>query len=232
MELFQESPTAFLQVGRSACRRGGGLAPCMPRSVEGRWASSVRGVRPEGLVTSPGDILLQPPGASHLNTAPYGKARPGGGGCGGRGGRCARAASGNPEVPPWGAIKQQHCGVHVPCPPCTHTRTHPQELRKGKYVKVVSTNRDVLHTVAELQLPVESVAASAGVSLLPAPTIEALLVDKRRLELVQPFKLALLKLASQVRQGGTGGQAGGRVHVHATCVRVYVRTCTKHGYRE
>lgn len=34
-------------------------------------------------------------------------------------------------------------------------------------------------------------------ALLPASTVEALLVDKRRLELVQPFKLALLKLGSQ-----------------------------------
>lgn len=74
-----------------------------------------------------------------------------------------------------------------------------QELRKGKYSKVNSINRDVLHTVAELQLPVESTASSAGVVLLPATTVEALLLDKRRLELVQPFKLALLKLASQVR---------------------------------
>ncbi|MEW5301928.1 MAG: hypothetical protein WDW36_004752 [Sanguina aurantia] len=72
-----------------------------------------------------------------------------------------------------------------------------QELRKGKYSKVNSINRDVLHTVAELQLPVESTASSAGVVLLPATTVEALLLDKRRLELVQPFKLALLKLASQ-----------------------------------
>lgn len=39
----------------------------------------------------------------------------------------------------------------------------------------------------------------AGVALLPATTVESLLVDKRRMELVQPFKLALLKLSSQVR---------------------------------
>ena len=52
--------------------------------------------------------------------------------------------------------------------------------------------------MAALQLPVESTASTSGVSLLPSTTVEALLVDKRRLELVQPFKLALLKLASQV----------------------------------
>ncbi|GLC38926.1 hypothetical protein PLESTB_000462100 [Pleodorina starrii] len=72
-----------------------------------------------------------------------------------------------------------------------------QELRKNKLPKLQSANRDVLHTVAELHLPVESSANSQGVCLLPASTVETLLVDKRRMELVQPFKLALLKLASQ-----------------------------------
>lgn len=72
-----------------------------------------------------------------------------------------------------------------------------QELRKNKLPKVQSANRDVLHTVAELHLPVESSANTQGVCLLPAATVETLLVDKRRMELVQPFKLALLKLASQ-----------------------------------
>mmetsp|Transcript_7527 Transcript_7527/g.18655 ORF Transcript_7527/g.18655 Transcript_7527/m.18655 type:complete len:385 (-) Transcript_7527:298-1452(-) len=72
-----------------------------------------------------------------------------------------------------------------------------QELRKSKTTRLNSSHRDVLHTIAELQLPVESTASTAGVTLLPAATVEALLVDKRRLELVQPFKLALLKLASQ-----------------------------------
>ncbi len=80
-----------------------------------------------------------------------------------------------------------------------------QELRKGKFNRTNSSNRDVLHTIAELQLPVESTASTAGVTLLPAQTVESLLVDKRRLELVQPFKLALLKLASQARAPGFGG---------------------------
>lgn len=73
-----------------------------------------------------------------------------------------------------------------------------QELRKNKLVKLQSANRDVLHTVAELHLPVESSANTQGVCLLPAATVETLLLDKRRMELVQPFKLALLKLSSQV----------------------------------
>ncbi|KAG1658769.1 hypothetical protein FOA52_001312 [Chlamydomonas sp. UWO 241] len=72
-----------------------------------------------------------------------------------------------------------------------------QEMRKAKYQRQASSDRDVLHTTAELHLPVESTATTAGITLLPAATVEALLVDKRKLELVQPFKLALLKLASQ-----------------------------------
>ncbi len=80
-----------------------------------------------------------------------------------------------------------------------------QELRKNKLVKLQSANRDVLHTVAELHLPVESSANTQGVCLLPAATVETLLVDKRRMELVQPFKLALLKLSSQVDKGECHG---------------------------
>jgi len=40
--------------------------------------------------------------------------------------------------------------------------------------------------------------AHTGITLLPASAVETLLLEKRRHELVQPFKLALLKLASQV----------------------------------
>ena len=74
-----------------------------------------------------------------------------------------------------------------------------QEMRKGKYLRNNSAEREVMQTIAELQLPVETTAGSVGgISLLPAATVEQLLTDKRRIELVQPFKLALLKLASQV----------------------------------
>jgi hypothetical protein len=72
-----------------------------------------------------------------------------------------------------------------------------QEMRKGKYDRRNSSDRDILTTIAELQLPVEATASTMGVSLLSATTVEQLLVDKRRTEMVQPFKLALLKLASQ-----------------------------------
>lgn len=70
-------------------------------------------------------------------------------------------------------------------------------MRKGKYIRINSSDRDVMHTIAELQLPVETTAGAGGISLLPSVTVEQLLVDKRRTEMVQPFKLALLKLASQ-----------------------------------
>jgi hypothetical protein len=49
----------------------------------------------------------------------------------------------------------------------------------------------------QLGLQVEGTASHTGVTLLPPPTVEALLIDRRRHELVQSFKLAMLKLASQ-----------------------------------
>lgn len=54
-------------------------------------------------------------------------------------------------------------------------------------------------TVIQLHLPVESTANTSGVVLLPVATLERLLQDQRRFDLVQPFKLAQLKIASQVR---------------------------------
>jgi hypothetical protein len=73
-----------------------------------------------------------------------------------------------------------------------------QELRKGKYPKTISSAPDVLDAVVQLNLEVEGSANHAGVMLLPPATVEALLQDKRRLDLLQSFKVALLKLASQV----------------------------------
>lgn len=73
-----------------------------------------------------------------------------------------------------------------------------QELRKGKYPKTISTEPDILQAVVQLSLEVEGSANHAGVMLLPPATVEALLQDKRRLDLLQSFKVALLKLASQV----------------------------------
>jgi len=37
-----------------------------------------------------------------------------------------------------------------------------QELRKGKTIRTNSVQRDVLHTIAELQLPVESTIGTSG----------------------------------------------------------------------
>ncbi|KAF8067274.1 hypothetical protein HT031_002321 [Scenedesmus sp. PABB004] len=72
-----------------------------------------------------------------------------------------------------------------------------QELRRGKYARANSAAPDVLHTIVQLGLQVEGCASHAGVVLLPPPTVEALLVDRRRPELAQSFRLAMLKLASQ-----------------------------------
>eukprot|EP00899_Mesostigma_viride_P028298 jgi/Mesvir1/8653/Mv02597-RA.1 len=71
-----------------------------------------------------------------------------------------------------------------------------KELRAGRYTKVISTNRDILRTVVTLGLPAES-STSQAVTLITSETVEALLADRRRGELLQPFRLALLKLASQ-----------------------------------
>jgi hypothetical protein len=70
-----------------------------------------------------------------------------------------------------------------------------QELRNGKYYKKHSTQPEVLATALELGLPLES-AAGNGITLLPPGTVEELLTNKRRHDLVQPFKLGLLKLES------------------------------------
>eukprot|EP00218_Dolichomastix_sp_CCMP3274_P009855 CAMPEP_0170144356 /NCGR_PEP_ID=MMETSP0033_2-20121228/13437_1 /TAXON_ID=195969 /ORGANISM="Dolichomastix tenuilepis, Strain CCMP3274" /LENGTH=348 /DNA_ID=CAMNT_0010380851 /DNA_START=110 /DNA_END=1156 /DNA_ORIENTATION=- len=71
-----------------------------------------------------------------------------------------------------------------------------KDLRAGRYAKVYSTAPEVLRAITSLGLPPES-STSGAVTLLPSETVEALLSDRRRAELVQPFRLALLKLASQ-----------------------------------
>jgi hypothetical protein len=63
--------------------------------------------------------------------------------------------------------------------------------------KVNSADREILATALELGIPVESGQRNAGITLLPAATIEELLIAKRRHDLLQPFKLAILKLLSQ-----------------------------------
>lgn len=73
-----------------------------------------------------------------------------------------------------------------------------QELRKGKYNRINSSHPDILGTIVQLGVQVEGTASHAGVVLLPPATVEQLLTDRRRNELVQSFRLAMLKLASQV----------------------------------
>jgi hypothetical protein len=48
-------------------------------------------------------------------------------------------------------------------------------VRKGKYSKNLSSDKDVLYTVSELGLPVEGSAHVAGVTLLSASIVETLL---------------------------------------------------------
>ena len=79
---------------------------------------------------------------------------------------------------------------------CDMWNTPPtQELRTGRYPKVLSHHPDVLNTAAVLALPPE--LGQTGLTLLTPETVESLLTDRRQAELVQPFRLALLKLASQ-----------------------------------
>ncbi|CAD7698446.1 unnamed protein product, partial [Ostreobium quekettii] len=74
------------------------------------------------------------------------------------------------------------------------------EIRRGKYPKVKTTDVDVLHTVSQLCIPADSSITDGpapSITVITTDVVERLLQDKRRLELVQPFKLALLKVDSQ-----------------------------------
>jgi hypothetical protein len=53
------------------------------------------------------------------------------------------------------------------------------ELRNGRYLKTVSNNKSVLNTIQELGLPIETVA-QAGITLVPAQTVEQLMQDRRK----------------------------------------------------
>jgi len=72
-----------------------------------------------------------------------------------------------------------------------------QELRKGRYPKTLCTDRRVLATVVDLGIGTEGAGAVQGVTLLTPDVVVQLLQDRRRVDLVEPFKLALLKLTSQ-----------------------------------
>mmetsp|Transcript_51103 Transcript_51103/g.95205 ORF Transcript_51103/g.95205 Transcript_51103/m.95205 type:complete len:385 (+) Transcript_51103:100-1254(+) len=70
-----------------------------------------------------------------------------------------------------------------------------KELRAGRYSKLNSLSPEVMHTASVLGMPPEP--GAQGTTLLSADTVETLLIDRRQAEMVQPFRLALLKLASQ-----------------------------------
>lgn len=98
-------------------------------------------------------------------------------------------------------------------PPSLHLTSHCpphnlQELRQGKYPRLLLTDPAALRTVAALGLPVEASAGAAGAAALPPGAVQQLMIDRRRLDLLQPFKLALLKLASQE----VGARRSGPLH--------------------
>jgi hypothetical protein len=102
-----------------------------------------------------------------------------------------------------------------------------QELRKGKYPKTASSSPDVLDAVVQLGLEVEGSANHAGVLLLPPSTVEALLQDKRRLDLLQTFKVAMLKLASQVPAPAMGPCWAPSLRVFTATATLSARCCCK-----
>ena len=71
-------------------------------------------------------------------------------------------------------------------------------LRANQYPRKHTVEQSVVDKCASLGISGEtSSGGSVGVTLLPATTVEACLLDRRRNDLVKPFKLSLLKLASQ-----------------------------------
>ena len=71
-------------------------------------------------------------------------------------------------------------------------------LRANQYPRKHTVERSVVDKCAALGISGEtSSGGSVGVTLLPATTVEACLFDRRRNDLVKPFKLSLLNLASQ-----------------------------------
>jgi len=70
-------------------------------------------------------------------------------------------------------------------------------LRANQYPRKHTVERSVVDKCAALGISGEtSSGGSVGVTLLPATTVEACLFDRRRNDLVKPFKLSLLNLAS------------------------------------
>jgi len=72
-----------------------------------------------------------------------------------------------------------------------------KDIRSGRYQRTHTTDPGVIRQVAALGAPSESSAGgSVGVTLLPPSVVLACLVDRRRSELVVPFKTSLIAVAS------------------------------------
>ena len=72
-----------------------------------------------------------------------------------------------------------------------------RDIRAARYPRTLVTDPAVIAQCASLGAPAEaSAAGSPGVTLLPARVILACLTDRRRSDLVVPFKLALIDDAS------------------------------------
>ena len=95
------------------------------------------------------------------------------------------------------------------------------ELRQAKAPKVALTEPDALRAVLALGLPLEGGAsARGGVAALDAPALLALLEGRRRRDLSQPLRLALLKLdAREAARRMAGGDYGGALPVALGAVR-------------
>ena len=72
-----------------------------------------------------------------------------------------------------------------------------QELRQGRYAKVYTQNRSVIMCVtADLRIDSES-STQPGFTLIPSDSLDSLLHDKRRPDLVRSLRLALLRNTSR-----------------------------------
>ncbi|KAL2653423.1 hypothetical protein R1flu_021551 [Riccia fluitans] len=70
-----------------------------------------------------------------------------------------------------------------------------KDIRSGRYKRFHVTDEDVMLRLAQLQIPPESITVP-GATLLPSDTVELLLRDRRKMELVEVVRLALLKVVS------------------------------------
>ena len=75
--------------------------------------------------------------------------------------------------------------------------TRVQEMKEFRPKKVFSRRREILQTVTSLGFPIESSNTAPGVTLVTSETVEAILTDRRKWDLVHPFKKAVLKNYSQ-----------------------------------